>query len=391
MKKYRYLIIGAGMTGDAAVRGIRELDGDGAIGLIGIEKDPPYDRPPLTKGLWKGKPLEKIWRDTASLGADLTLGTRIVKLNAGDLSVVDKNGEIYTGEKLLLATGGKPRRFPFGDDQIIYYRTLHDYHSLRKLCEQGDNFVVIGGGFIGSEISAALAMNGKRVTFLLSGAAIGGHVYPSDLAQFLSDYYTEKGVNVIPNARVVDVAAMGSRTKVTLKDGRTYDADGVVAGLGIQPNTELAEQAKINVSDGIVVDERLLTNNKNIYAAGDVAEFFNPALGKRIRIEHEDNANSMGRQAGRNMAGANELYHHLPFFYSDLFELGYEAVGELDSRYTIVADWKTPLQKGVIYYLGGSRVRGVLLWNVWEKVPDARKLIAEPGPIHPDSLIGRIS
>ena len=131
---------------------------------------------------------------------------------------------------------------------------------------------------------------------------------------------------------------------------------------------------------GILVDENLVTSQPDIYAAGDVAEFFNPALGKRLRVEHEDNANTMGRLAGHNMAGASEPYHHLPFFYSDLFELGYEAVGELDSRLATVADWEEPFKKGVVYYLNDERVRGVLLWNVWNKLASARQLIAEPGP-----------
>jgi len=380
------------MTADAAVRGIRELDPQGSIGLIGIEDEPPYDRPPLTKALWKGKPLEKIWRDTESLGVELNLGHRVTRLNADDLSAIDKNGESYTGQKILLATGAKPRRFSFGDGQIIYYRTLHDYRALRQLCEKGQSFAVIGGGFIGSEISAALAMNGKRVTLLLSGAAIGEHMYPDDLAQFLKKFYTSKGVEILTGAKVTDVVAQpGDQALVSIEDGRKLTVDGVIAGVGVQPNTDLAEKADLIVDNGIIVNEQLLTSHNDIFAAGDVAEFFNPALGKLIRVEHEDNANTMGRQAGRNMAGATEPYHHLPFFYSDLFELGYEAVGDLDAHQTIFSDWTTPFQKGVVYYLTDQRVRGVLLWNVWGKVPEARKLIAEPGPINPESLRGRIS
>jgi NADPH-dependent 2,4-dienoyl-CoA reductase/sulfur reductase-like enzyme len=121
-----------------------------------------------------------------------------------------------------------------------------------------------------------------------------------------------------------------------------------------------------------------------------VAEFSNPTLGKRLRIEHEDNANTMGKQAGRNMAGANEPYHHLSFFYSDLFELGYEAVGELNPRLETFVDWSIPMKKGVVYYLAGGRVRGVLLWNVWDSVPKARALIAEPGPFTAADLKGRL-
>src|SRR5206468_3403981 len=122
----------------------------------------------------------------------------------------------------------------------------------------------------------------------------------------------------------------------------------------------------------------------------DVANFFNPALGKRIRVEHEDNANTMGNHAGRNMAGALAPYDHLPFFYSDLFELGYEAVGELDAQLEIMADWKEPFREGVLYYLRDGRVRGVLLWNIWEQVDAARRLITAPGPFQPVDLIGRL-
>jgi NADPH-dependent 2,4-dienoyl-CoA reductase/sulfur reductase-like enzyme len=163
-----------------------------------------------------------------------------------------------------------------------------------------------------------------------------------------------------------------------------------VAGLGIEPNTPLARAAGLEVRDGIVVDEMLRAGHPDVYAAGDVAAFRNPALGERIRVEHEDNANTMGRAAGRNMAGASEPYHHLPFFYSDLFDLGYEAVGDLDARLETFADWKQPYREGVVYYLRHGRVRGALLWNTWDQVNPARRLIAEPGPFRPQDLKGRL-
>jgi 3-phenylpropionate/trans-cinnamate dioxygenase ferredoxin reductase subunit len=158
---------------------------------------------------------------------------------------------------------------------------------------------------------------------------------------------------------------------------RPITVDAVVAGIGITPNVDLAKAANLDVSNGIVVNELLRTSAPHIYAAGDVANFFNPALNKRIRVEHEDNANTMGRLAGRNMAGASERYTHLPFFYSDLFELGYEAVGEIDARIQTVSKWKEPYREGIVYYLRAGTIRGVLLWNVWEKVERARALISE--------------
>lgn len=166
--------------------------------------------------------------------------------------------------------------------------------------------------------------------------------------------------------------------------------DGVVAGLGVRPNIELAKSAGLQIENGIIVDDRQRTSVPDIYAAGDVAMFPHAALQKYIRVEHEDNALSMGKQAGRNMAGADEPYTHVPYFYSDLFEYGYEAVGELSSKLEMVTDWQEPLRKGVVYYLADGRVRGVLLWNVWGKVKDATALIAEAGPFKAQDLIGRI-
>ncbi len=395
MAHYKYLIIGGGMTADAAALGIREVDANGSIGLIGSEPDPPYDRPPLSKKLWKGKPIESIWRGTKDKGVDLHLGRKAQSLNPQDKSVTDDQGNSYTYEKLLLATGGTPRRLPFGGENIIYYRTVHDYRTLRALSEKKRRFAVIGGGFIGSEVAAALAMNGKQVTMVFPEEGIGWRLFPAGLSHFVSDYYREKGVEVLHGRTVNGMRAEGAQWVLEPSLRTEYEqfevlADAVVAGIGIIPNTELAQQIGLEVKNGIVVDEHLCTSHPDIYAAGDVAFFYNSALDERIRVEHEDNANTMGCAAGRNMAGAGERYDHLPYFYSDLFDLGYEAVGETDSRLEMVEDWQDGFRKGVVYYLRDGRVRGVLLWNVWDQVPNARRLIAEPGPFRPQDLRGRL-
>ncbi|MCL6438384.1 MAG: FAD-dependent oxidoreductase [Rubrobacteraceae bacterium] len=392
MAHYDYLVIGGGMTADAAVRGIRQLDGGGTIGIFCGEDVPPYDRPPLSKGLWQGDPVDGIWRGTQDIGGvELHLGVRARALDLQGRRVTDERGQEHTFGKLLLATGGTPRRLPSGGDEgVIYFRTFADYERLRDLAERGERFVVIGGGFIGSEIAAALAMNDRRVTMVFPEDGIGARTFPSELSGFLNDYYREKGVEVLAGQTVEGIGDRGGRKVVRTSDGREIEADGVVAGLGIRPETSLAEAAGLEVDDGIVVDEHLLTGAPDVYAAGDVARFYNPALGSRLRVEHEDNANTMGQQAGRNMAGAGEPYHHLPFFYSDLFELGYEAVGEIDSTLETVSDWKEPGREGVVYYLRDGRVRGVLLWNVWDQVENARTLIAEKGPFSADDLRGRL-
>ena len=390
MTDYHYLIIGGGMTAAAALGGIREVDPTGSIGMISTEPDAPYDRPPLSKSLWKGKSLDTIWRKTEDKSLGMHLGNAVKQIARSEKRVVDDKGDVFTYQKLLLATGGRPRCLPFGDDRIIYFRTLSDYRRLRALTETGRLFAVIGGGFIGSEIAAALTMNGKEVAMIFPGQNIGERVFPRDLSQYVSGFYKQKGVEVFAGEKIVALESRDNQHVLTTVTRGQIVVDGVVAGVGIEPNIELAESAGLKADDGIIVDEFLRTHDPDIYAAGDVAAFHSPVLGKRIRVEHEDNANSMGRSAGRNMAGMNEPYNHLPSFYSDMFELGYEAVGEVDSRLETFADWKRPNEEGVVYYLRNARVRGVLLWNVWGQVQAARELIAESGPFTPKDLEGRL-
>jgi NADPH-dependent 2,4-dienoyl-CoA reductase/sulfur reductase-like enzyme len=390
MKHYKYLIIGGGLAGDGATRGIREVDQEGSIGLISTEAAPPYMRPNLSKGLWKGRPVEKIWRKTAER-AELNLSRTATQVNPQTKTVEDDKGDQYTYEKLLFATGGTPKHLPLEASGIIYYRNFEDYQRLRTLADMREHFVVIGGSFIGSEIAAALTLVGKKVTMIFPGEAIGDNVFPLDLARYLNVYYREKGVEVLAGDSVASVQPEGDRHIVRTGSGRSIPTDGVVAGIGIRPNVELAEATGLKVEDGIVVNEHLETSLPDIYAAGDAANFFHAALEKRTRVEHEDNAVQMGKVAGRNMAGAIEKYTHAPMFYSDLFDLGYEAVGELSSNMRTIADWQEqPFKKGVLYYMDDGRVRGVLLWDVWKQVDNARALIMEKGSYKEEDLRGRI-
>jgi NADPH-dependent 2,4-dienoyl-CoA reductase/sulfur reductase-like enzyme len=308
--------------------------------------------------------------------------------------VSDEQGESYGYEKLLLATGGKLRRLPYGEGRIIYYRVLDDYQRLRSLTGQGKSFGIIGGGFIGSELAAALAMNGEKATMIFPDDGIGVRIFPRDLSLFLNDYYRQKGVEVLSGVSMTGMEEQGERLLVKTGQGDMIPFDCIVAGIGILPDIDLAEATGLKIDNGIVVDEYLRSSQEEIYAAGDVASFYSPTLGIRMRVEHEDNTLAMGKTAGKNMAlqatsGQPVPYDHLPFFYSDLFELGYEAVGELDPRLETFSDWQEPFKKGVVYYLRDKRVRGVLLWNVWGKINSARKLIAETGPIEARDLKGR--
>lgn len=387
MKAYKYLIIGGGMTADAAVTGIRQRDESGTVGILSAESDPPYARPPLSKGLWTGdKILEDLWCATERKGAEIIRSRRAVGLDRGQREVTDDQKDVYRYEQLLIATGGTPRRLPFGEGSVIYYRTSEDYRRLRKLVKTGEHFAVFGGGFIGAELAAALTLKEKHVTMVFPEAAIGALLLPITFASMLNTYYEDRGVTLVTGRKPSTVDTAKGVLGVHLENGHVFSVDGIVAGIGIEPNTRLAEAAGLDVNNGIRVDPHLRTNDSRIFAAGDVANFFNPILDRRMRVEHEDNALSMGEMAGRNMAGAEEVYHHLPYFYSDLFDVGYEAVGETDPSLNTLTDLKDPGEKGCIFYRKQDRVRGVVFWNVFGKVDAGRELIAAPGPHTPDGL-----
>jgi 3-phenylpropionate/trans-cinnamate dioxygenase ferredoxin reductase subunit len=386
MHSTHYLIIGGGMTGDMAAKGIRDHDADRPVTIVGAEPHPPYKRPPLSKALWQGKDESTVWRKPAE-GVELRVGRRIVAVDPTAKLATDDAGEEYRWEKLLFATGARPRELPDASG-AVHFRTLDDYRSLRAQAVEGTRFVVVGGGFIGSELAAALHGAGCRVTMVFPEAGISARLLPAGLSAFVTDDYRQRGVEVLAGETVAGVEPAGEVAVVRTGSGRALEADRVVAGLGVVPRTELAEAAGLPVENGIVVDEYgRVGGHDDVYAAGDVAAFPVPALGARMRVEHEDHANTHGKVVGANMAGAGVRYEHLPFFYSDLFDLGYEAVGEVDARLATVEQWEEPNRKGVVAYLDGERrPRGFLLWNVWDRLDRARDLIRDGAPLGEDSL-----
>ncbi|MHB8933689.1 MAG: NAD(P)/FAD-dependent oxidoreductase [Bellilinea sp.] len=388
----KYLIIGGGMTADAAIRGIREHDPEGNIALVSKEEVPPYDRPPLSKGLWtKKKKVDQIWRGTEKFNVDFHLGREILSLDPVQNACLDDHNTTYHYEKLLLATGGSPIQLKEDTGEVIYFRTFADYERLRKLADERQSFVIIGGGYIGSEVAAALNMEGKHVTMIFPEDGICARLLPSAMSSQVNEMYENKGVQVHPGQMVSSVVRNGDKMMVETEKGLTIEADAVVAGLGIRPNTRLAESAGIKVEGGILVDPSLQTSRPNIYAAGDVIRYFNPALNRAIRTEHEENANLSGQTAGAAMTGQPVTYAHLPFAYSDLFELGFEMIGVIDPRLALVGDWQDPYRTGVVYYYEGGRIVGVLLVNLWGRIDKARALLERKNQPPPQDIRGYIA
>lgn len=390
MNHFDYILIGGGMSADAAARGIRSLDSTGSIALFSAEPYAPYNRPPLSKGLWKKTKLERIWRHTESLGAELFLETAVKAIHPAENQISDQTGRRFSYGKLLLATGATPIRLSPAAPGVIYYRELQDYFALREQTEQKESFIVIGGGYIGSEIAAALALNGKKVTLIFPEEAVCGRLFPADLAENLNKLYSRNGVNILASRKVTGISSAGIGFNVKTDRGEEIAADGVIAGLGVRPNTALAEAAGMQVEKGIRVNGQLQTSMANIYAAGDCIDFYNPLLGQVIRAEHEEHANRSGELAGRNMAGAETSYDFLPSAYSDLFDFGFEMVGKIDARLPFVADWQSPYEKGVLYTFEQQGLAGVITINLFGKMDAARQLLRDRKNIRPENVSGRI-
>ncbi len=395
-----YLIVGAGLAGAAAARGIRELDGGGSILLLGEEPDPPYHRPPLSKGLWLGKEsVDGIAYQTAddwrALDVRMHLGDAVVALDAARKELATAGGARFAYRKLLLATGGRARALNVPEaarERVHVLRTLSDYLRLRELARDGGTVLVIGGSFIGAEMACALAAQpGVSVSMVFPGPGPLAQILPQPLTRVVADLYRAHGVRLYAEDRVVELAARGDGLLARTERGEQIEAGWALAGVGLELATALAQMAGLEVANGVRVNAHLQTSHPDIYAAGDLASYPDPVWGELIRPEHWDNALAAGRAAGRNMAGASETFRHQSMFFSDLFDIGFEAVGTLSSRLETYVDMAADLNKGVIYYLRQNQVCGVLLWNTWEQVDAARELIAARQSVWPADLKGRLS
>ncbi len=383
--QHQYVIVGGGLAAASAVEGIRAHDADGTVLVISRENHPPYHRPPLSKGLWFGKTTkDKLPVHEPAFykehGVELSLRREVVELDPENHTVWDDRGVAHQYGRLLLATGGRPRRLEVeGSDLegIHYFRSLEDYLFLEGSLGRVQHAVVLGGGFIAIELAAALLHAGREVTFVYPHDYPLARVLPRDLGLFVADFYRQKGVETVSNEAAMSFEDQAGLIVLRTRQGNTITTQVVVAGVGIEPQVELAEAAGLGVGNGIEVDEYARTTDPDIFAAGDVAEFPYLALGERARVEHWDHAIHHGRNAGANMAGAHEVYAHLPMFYSDFFELGWEAVGDLDGSLKVEPVCKETFREGVLFYLRDDVIRGVLLWNVWERVEWARELVRE--------------
>lgn len=372
---YDFLIIGGGMTAASAVKGIRDRNADGTIGIIGDDADPPMTRPALSKQLWLDPAfsLQHVWLHPEAHGAQLHLQHHATQLDLTLHEVRCSNGACFHYHRLLIATGGRPSWQQIdASDRVIYFRSVDDYRRLRAwtYTEASVHVAVVGGGWLGLELAAALSQQDDvQVQLVIPQRALGEQYFPPTLVDWLQRTFTAHDINLLPENHVLQGEETDDGVTLILEDGADLMTDVVVMCTGIKPCTSLAVQAGLEVMDGIVVNEHLQTSDTDVFAAGDVANYPDTLMGRQ-RVEHVDNAQKMGICAGRNMAGDRSPYAHTPYFYSQLFGLNVKGIGHMSADYRMDCHWQaTPdggaLPCGIVLYRGDDdTIRGVLLINV---------------------------
>jgi len=359
MRPTKYLLIGGGLASSQAAKQIREQDPESSIMLVGEEPHVPYDRPPLSKEFLRGeKSRQELFFDSESFFRDrqitLLLGTAVKRLDLPRKTAVLTNGETVAFEKTLIATGGRPIRLniPGKDLSGIYYlRTLDDSAAIAAEAGPGKRVVIIGAGFIGMEVAASLTQRGVKVTVIESQSHIWNRFADAAIAGFFQDYCTQKGVTFFTGEKVTAIEGKGRVSYVMTQSGKEFPCDFVCIGVGIIPNIDLAKEAGLEVNNGIIVDEYLRSSHPDVYAAGDVANYFDPNFNKRRRVEHWGHAEYCGQLAGQNMAGAKNKYDLLTYVWSDIFDLHLEFAGDESEQERILLRGRFEDKSFIVLYL----------------------------------------
>lgn len=393
------VVVGAGLAGAKTVEGLRERGYDGRVVLLGSETERPYERPPLSKGYLQGSDE----RDGAFVhpadwyavhDVDLRLGTTVRSIDLGARDVVDGSGTRTGWDHLVLATGSEPRRLDVpgaGLDGVVQLRTLDDSDRLRTLLTAGKRVVVVGGGWIGLEVTAAARAAGCEVSVLVRDPLPLLAVLGPELAAMFADLHRENGVDLRTRTEISEIVAAGDGTHVgavELADGTLIDADLVVVGIGAAPRVDLAKAAGLHVENGVVVDAHLRSSNPHVLAVGDIARAHHPLLGTHVRVEHWANALNQPATAAATIVGADEPYDRLPYFFTDQFDLGMEYVG-----YVGVHGYDEVVVRGdlqgrelIAFWRREGRVLAAMNVNVWDVVDDVQALIRSGAVVDHDRL-----
>jgi 3-phenylpropionate/trans-cinnamate dioxygenase ferredoxin reductase subunit len=378
-----FVIVGAGMAGGKAAETLREEGFDGRVVLIGAEPHRPYERPPLSKDYLRGESPEPAWLQSdegwyAANDIELRTSSVVESIDAGDRAVVLSGGERLGYDRLLLATGGEPRRLPVagGDLPGVHMlRTIEDSDSIQALFDGGGRLVVIGGGWIGCEVAASARQKGMDVTLIESLELPLLRVLGPELGAFYRDVHTSEGVEMLLGGGLEAIEGSGRAERVRTSDGKTIDCAAVVIGVGVAPRTELVEQIA-RVDNGVLVDERLQSSADGIFACGDIANALHPVFDQRVRVEHWANALEQGPAAARSMLGQDVTYDKVPYFFSDQYEVGMEYAGLHDpDRDELVVRGDMSSREFIAFWLRGDRLMAGMNVNVWDVSDPIQELV----------------
>lgn len=378
METYEYVIVGGGFAGGKACEGIRRVDEKGHVVLVTDEPHRPYERPPLSKGYLVGRSgLDKVYVREQSYydehGVEVRTAVRATEVDPVLHAVSLENGERLRYSKLLLATGGRAKRLPLpGNDlaRVFTLRTIEDSKAIQEAASSAERALVLGGSFIGSEVAASLTQLGVSVTMAFPEDRLLERIVPGELSAFLHRMYRDRGVQILPGTVANRLTGDAHVAGAELDSGESLAIDMAVMGVGIDLNTELARGAglELTAEGAVAVDQYLRTSSHDIYAAGDIAAwpsmtFRDSTLSggpKRLRVEHWDVARSQGLRAGRNMAGDQQPYTTLPYFFSDLFDFSFEVWGDLSAWDTTVLRGSLDRESFAYFYFHQARLVGVL-------------------------------
>ena len=389
-----FIIVGASLAGAKAAETLRSEGFDGRVVLIGEETERPYERPMLSKEYLRGdKPAAKLYVHDEAFYADndieLMTGTRVSSIDPGAHEVTLGDGGRMPYSRLLLATGAAPRRLPLpGTDLpgVRYLREMADSDALRAAITAASRVVVIGAGWIGSEVAASARQLGAEVAIVAPGAVPLARVLGPEVGGVYRDLHAEHGVDLHLSTQIEAIVGNGAAQGVRTKGGSVIEGDLVVVGVGASPRDELAREAGLTLDNGIVVDEFLRTSAPDVFAAGDVAATWNPMYNKRIRLEHWANALNQGQAAARNMLGQDAAYAKLPYFYSDQYDLGMEYNGYASDWDRVVLRGDVEGREFLAFWLKDGRVLAGMNANVWDQGDDIKALVRGGATVDPDRL-----
>jgi 3-phenylpropionate/trans-cinnamate dioxygenase ferredoxin reductase component len=392
-----FIIVGGGLAGALAAQTLREEGFDGRITLLGDEPHRPYERPPLSKDYLQGKAdRDSIFAHPepwyAEHAVELRLGTAVTSLDPGARTVTTATGVQLGYDKLLLTTGSTPRRLTVAGadlDGVHYLRSVDDSERIKAGFAQAHRVAIIGAGWIGLETAAAARNAGLDVTLLEQAELPLLRVLGPETAPIFADLHRDHGVHLRCQVALAELTGRkGAVTGVILSDGSRIDADMVLVGVGITPNIQLAADAGLEVDNGILVDEHLRTSDLNIFAAGDVANAYNPRLDRHIRVEHWANARRQGATAGKAMLGQDAVDARPSYFFSDQYDLSMEYTGDIGpSGYDqVIFRRYADSAQLIVFWLSEQRVQAGMNINIWDVADDIERLVQSPHPADTDDL-----